>query len=142
MDPDETELQGFTNLASVMDWAGVVDIPESSMGSNDGIPLRSSVLLVFGNPTLIRELALIPREVWYQSMGAILVAGFPPNPTQLARIGSLRRFIRLRCGLPPTEPEAFTITSQATSSTALVPPHTACICSDPLRAHRESWRLS
>eukprot|EP00435_Cladocopium_sp_Y103_P059575 s1791_g21.t1 len=93
MDPTEAELSRIANLADAMNWAGV-----------DG-DLRENLLTALGTPTRVREITLIPRLVWDQTVYGLQMpqADAPTGlrdvtPVEMARVESLRRVCNLRVG--------------------------------------------
>ena len=93
MDPTEAELQQISNLEDAMNWAGV----ESE--------LQQSLMEALGQPSRVREIALIPRTVWDQAIEKLEIQadGQPagvrrPTPVELARLESLRRVCNVRVG--------------------------------------------
>ena len=98
MDPDAVALAGITTLDLARIWT-----------ATDGVD-GDALMTALGGPTLIRELTLVPKALWDSTVAALQVpsAALPPvlrNPTpmEIARITSLRRVARLRCGLSADE---------------------------------------
>ena len=99
MDPTEAELQAITTLQEARQWVGI-----------DG-RLEAAVQRALGNPQRVREIALIPRQLWDTTMAALKVEepgaadGDPPvprdlTPVEVAKLESLRRVCNLRVGQP------------------------------------------
>ena len=97
MDPTPEELENIVDLDGCCAWAGV-----------DG-DLRTALMGAIGDPARLREIALIPRQVWDASVTG-LVLGQPPmlptpiTPVQAARVESVRRVCMLRMGRPTDGP--------------------------------------
>ena len=135
MDPTASELQNFNSLSDVLDWAGVVDVPYQApaQGRPEVVaePFRTEFLAALGKPTLVRELCLISETSWTTTISGFQVGGNPLTPAQEARVRSVRRCARLRCGLPaeetpvaPTAPSAPAPTSLAVPGSASAAPAT------------------
>ncbi|CAE7312378.1 unnamed protein product [Symbiodinium sp. CCMP2592] len=102
MDPTETELNAITDLAGVLNWAGVAG------------PLDTALKLALGQPQRVREVVLIPRPAWDTAIAALKVIpldadGAPqpardPTLVELARLESVRRVSCLRMGVTPDTP--------------------------------------
>ena len=107
MDPDNAALAAIRTLAEAADWAGVVDVPAVEATADTqaipGVPLRTLTFACLGNPTLIREIVLIPRTSWDKAISKITIEDEELSPAQFARTESLRRVCRLRCALPADE---------------------------------------
>ena len=99
MDPTEAELQAITTLQEARQWVGI-----------DG-RLEAAVQGALGDPQRVREIALIPRQLWDTTMAALQVEepgaadGDPPvhrdlSPVEVAKLESLRRVCNLRVGQP------------------------------------------
>eukprot|EP00435_Cladocopium_sp_Y103_P049696 s256_g15.t1 len=99
MDPTEAELLAITTLQEARQWVGI-----------DG-RLEASLQRALGNPQRVREVALIPRQLWDTTMAALKVEepgaadGDPPvprdlTPVEVAKLESLRRVCNIRVGAP------------------------------------------
>lgn len=73
MDPTEDEANAITDLAKAFDWAGV------------SADVRTTLGAALGGPTLIRDIAFIPRGDWdnvitrLKGLGAAVGDGDPPE---------------------------------------------------------------
>ena len=104
MDPSETELQGFNDLNSIYDWAGIAQ------------DLRTTLAAALGNPAMIRDLVFIPRGEWDAVVSGLSGGPGPPDadgnpgpPRALtaidrSRMEMLRRVCFLRAGATPDTP--------------------------------------
>ena len=99
MDPTEAELQAITTLQEARQWVGI------------DRRLEAAVQKALGDPQRVREIALIPRQLWDTTMAALQVEepgaadGDPPvhrdlSPVEVAKLESLRRVCNLRVGQP------------------------------------------
>ena len=100
VDPTEDELRGINSLDDARAWAGV-----------EG-RLSRTLNAAFGDPVRVREVALIPRPIWddtvenltLQDEGDPLPPPRPPTPVEHARVESLRRICCIRAGRPVDHP--------------------------------------
>eukprot|EP00435_Cladocopium_sp_Y103_P000069 s3041_g1.t1 len=97
MDPSEQELGDITNLSEAFNWAGL------------GSDLQEALLTAMGQPTRIREIALIPRAVWDRAVEGmqVRVADLAKGhrtltPAELARVELLIRVCNLKVGRSAT----------------------------------------
>ena len=103
MDPTAAELEQINTLAEVAQWLGLAGAT------------RTAVLRALGDPTLIRQVVLIPRSIYDAAINDARVqvpgAGDTPaierplSPVERGRAVGLRRIARLRIGLPAQEEE-------------------------------------
>ena len=98
MDPTEVELTTINTLDDARTWTAT----DTAVGD--------ALLLALGRPTLLREVVLIPKASWDRVVTALQVpdgqgAGGTRllSPAEEARVISLRRCARLRCGLPASD---------------------------------------
>lgn len=83
MDPTEAELAQINDVQGASDWAGLGD-------------LRQPLMTAMGGVQRVREVALIQRPIWDQTIQTLMVdEGDPPvprapTPVELARIESFR----------------------------------------------------
>ena len=93
MDPTEAELAQINSLEEAMNWAGV------------GAELQQALLEALGQPARVREITLIPRPVWNQTVEKLEIPAVAPatearnlTPVEMARLESLRRVCNIRVG--------------------------------------------
>lgn len=102
MDPTEDEANAITDLAKAFDWAGV------------SADVRTTLGAALGGPTLIRDIAFIPRGDWdnvitrLKGLGAAVGDGDPPEReltvVDKSRLESFRRVCFRRVGATPDTP--------------------------------------
>ena len=63
IDPTPTELTPMTTLDLIGDWVGVADTTTA--------PFRARLMGALGNPTMIREVALMDKALWDATTAAI-----------------------------------------------------------------------
>ena len=100
MDPSVQELAAFASLNDVQVWTAT------------GGDLGAAFLLALGGPTLIREVVLIAKAAYTDTMNNLQIddgtGATPPvlrglTPVEIARLTSLRRACRMRVAAPPDE---------------------------------------
>ena len=116
MDPTDVELQAIVDLAGANAWAGV-----------DGA-LLAALQTGLGQVRRVREIALIPRDLWDRTVAALTIPGAADGdparaltPAELARIESLRRVCFLRVGRPTDSPGDLTPAVAAPAGAPLPP---------------------
>ena len=104
MDASQTELDGFTDLASVLLWAGV------------GQAVATVALRALGRPSEFRHLALMASAVVRAAVNALQIqdptppgqqqapAPRPISPVEVAQVESVWRQCVLKCGRDPDGP--------------------------------------
>jgi len=92
VDPSTAELEGFSTLADVFNWAGLSD------------PLRTALNEELGDLRLIRELASIPVADLEDAIKDLDItidgSGRKIKAVEKTRVRLARTACRLRCGLP------------------------------------------
>ena len=108
MDPTPSELQSIVSIDTACAWVGIQD---GAAG-----PFKSDFLKHLGGPTLLRQIAAIPADVWKAAVAALKVTDGEEttrtlSPVEIGQAGTLRRIARLALGLPgdeaaPSRPDA------------------------------------
>ena len=92
LDPTPEQLDNITTLSAALAFPGI------------GEGLRNALYEMLGTPTVVRDLAFIPRTTWDKVIGEVKVDGNDINPIDVAKLESFRRVCRLRTGQSPGDP--------------------------------------
>ena len=101
MEPTRDEVASITDLALVYLWAGIT------------ANLKDGLEAAFGQPTVIRDIVYIPKDLWASTVAAVEIpvpatgdqeaTVRDPLPIELGRIAAFRRCARIVMGLPGSE---------------------------------------
>ena len=99
IDPSPTDALAIINLTKAIEWCGV---------SENAWRGTSAYL---GGPNLLREFVMLPHADWCWMLSLpdlvvdTVVVTSSYSPMDKARLISMRRVCRMRCGLTPGDPE-------------------------------------